>query len=269
MSVAHLTETVRETIHHLTMAIEGKIRQPKLDNILSDAICIAETLGKPYNTDPTFYTSQFTKSIKSFFEDLRDDKIRVVPEDDQFDQHRLVFDTDNDWITASSLKSDKNRPFFPISTKSAIFNPFLPPNRPQKTDELNHPRLQNRRNGRLQRNRRGPTDRSRNWAARMPDRVPGPSRDVHTDYHRNDPLPPPSPHLLPPPTFSLADPHTVPIGQIQLPAIHTFTFNLSAEQLPRYPFTDQDPNQLTNSQQVQYIAALQRECKKMHALARM
>ena len=131
----------------------------------------------------------------------------------------------------------------------------------------------NRQNGRYQqRNRRsGPTKRSQTWAAQKSIEKPLELlRGVHFDrpsIHHANPLPPPStPHLLPPPSFlptnrNYSNNQTVPCD----PIVHT----LAPGQLPRFPFVHQNPGQLNPTQQIQYITALQKECKKMHDLARL
>ena len=78
MSVAHLTELVRESIYHLTTVLDGKFSLCRYNEIFRTSISTAENLGKPYNADPTLYTAHLAKSLRSFFEDPRDDRIRVV-----------------------------------------------------------------------------------------------------------------------------------------------------------------------------------------------
>jgi len=197
MSYLYLTEQVREAIYHLSTLLDGNLNPDRYYEILSRAISLAESLGKLYSSDPQFYTNNLAKSVRSFFENVREDLIRVVPEDDQ---HRLAFPDDDDWSTAASLKSDKNNPFTSASRPS---NPFDPVNiRPKTATHLNIPLKSHRRqNGRPQRNRRGPTERSRKWAQRTPDKVPELRRGIDFDRpgtRQNDQPPPPATHELPP-----------------------------------------------------------------------
>ena len=221
--------------------------------VFSSAVNLANFLGKPCNNDPSQHDKFLQNKLEKLFFDILDDKTRVAPEGDQF---RLVFRGDTDFNSAVSIANDSQYPLpnnhFPI-----------------------HSNPRNRQNNNYRGNRRRrPTKRSQNFGQfqRQPDHVPPKpkalNRGIDFDVagqNRLDHMPVPSLSCLPPPVFLPPNASNSILGAPP----HFPVQNLHPSQCPRFPFEDQNPALLSESQKVQYITALQRECRKLHELLRL